>query len=89
MLFLEFKVSALKHKEVGLQDTMDDVDQYERRGTVIISGRSLPDQATHDNPSDQIVNKIKRNLHINMTHSDTYVCCSSPGPQLTRQKKGQ
>lgn len=68
--YLESKVSALEHQVTGLQDTIDDVDQYERRDTVIISGPSLPDETTHENPTDLIVNTLKQNLHINMTHSD-------------------
>lgn len=70
---LETKVSALENKITVLQDTIDDVDQYERRDTVIISGPSLPDETTHENPADIIVNTIKQQLHINMTHSDINV----------------
>lgn len=70
---LESKVCALENKITVLQDTIDDVDQYERRDTVIISGPSLPDETTHENPADLIVNTIKQQLHINMTHSDINV----------------
>lgn len=70
---LESKVYALEKKITELQGTIDDVDQYERRDTVIISGPSLPDETTHENPADQIVNTIRQQLHINMTHSDINV----------------
>lgn len=83
---LESKVSALEHQVTGLQDTIDDVDQYERRDTVIISGPSLPDESTHENPTDLIVNTIKQNLHINMTHSDINVA-HRLGPKQQGKKR--
>ncbi|KAK8372923.1 hypothetical protein O3P69_018355 [Scylla paramamosain] len=84
--YLESKVSALEIKVTELQDTIDDVDQYERRDTVIISGPSLPDESTHENPSDQIVNTIKQHLHINMTPSDINVA-HRLGPKQQGKKR--
>lgn len=77
------KLSALENKVTELQGNID-VDQYERRGTVVISGPSLPNEATHENPSDLFVNAIKQTLHVNMTHTNVNV-----GHSLGQTKKGQ
>ena len=45
---LESKITVLKDKLAKLEDNIDDVDQYERRDTVIISGPSLPDESTQE-----------------------------------------
>lgn len=70
---MQAKISALEGKITQLETSIDDVDQYERRDTVIISGPSLPTETTSENPSDIIVNTIKRHLHVNMSHSDINV----------------
>lgn len=84
--YLESKVSDLEQQVLGLQDTIDDVDQYERRDTVIISGPSLPDETTHENPTDLIVNTLKQKLHTNMTHSDINVA-HRLGPKQQDKKR--
>ena len=66
---LETKISALENKIINLETTIDDVDQYERRDTVIIRGPSLPEESTNENPADLIVNTLKHQLHVYMTHS--------------------
>lgn len=50
--------------------------------TVILNGPSLPDETPHENTSDLVVNTIKHNLHINMTHTDINVAhCLGPKQQ--------
>ncbi|KAK3892885.1 hypothetical protein Pcinc_003286 [Petrolisthes cinctipes] len=70
---MQTKINELENKIINLETTIDDVDQYERRNTVIISGPSLPDELTNENPCDLIVNTIKHHLHVNMTHTDINV----------------
>ncbi|KAK3892794.1 hypothetical protein Pcinc_003382 [Petrolisthes cinctipes] len=70
---MQTKINKLENKIINLETTIDDVDQYERRDTVIISGPSLPDESTNENPCDLIVNTIKHHLHVNMTHADINV----------------
>ena len=83
---LEAKVTALESKITQLENTIDDVDQYERRDTVIISGLSLPEESTQENPSDLIVNTIKQNLHVNFSHSDINVA-HRLGPKAQGKKR--
>ena len=84
---LETKISALENKIINLETTIDDVDQYERRDTVIISGPSLPEESTNENPADLIVNTLKHQLHVNMTHSEINVAHRLGSK--TQEKKGQ
>lgn len=70
---LESKVSALENKIIQLESTIDDVDQYERRDTVIISGPSLPEESNTENPAEIIVTTIKNQLHTNISLSDINV----------------
>lgn len=39
---LQTKVMTLENKLSDLENQIDDVDQYERRNTIIVSGSSLP-----------------------------------------------
>ena len=83
---LESKVSALEDKISQLETNIDDVDQYERRETIIISGPNLPDETTMENPSDIIVSTIKHHLHVNMSHSDINVA-HRLGPKTQGKKR--
>lgn len=84
--YLESKVSALENKISELNDSVDDIDQYERRDTVIINGPSLPDETPQENCTDLVVNTIKNNLHINMTHTDINVA-HRLGPKQQGKKR--
>ena len=53
-----------------LQDQLDDIDQYERRDTIIISSPALPEEQAMENTTDITVKTIKDNLHINIEHKD-------------------
>lgn len=67
---LESKLSSLENKITQLETNVDDIDQYECRDTVIISGHNQPEETELENASDVIVNSIKHHLHVNMSHSD-------------------
>lgn len=83
---LQTKISALENKVFQLESLIDDVDQYERRDTVIVSGPSLPDETTMENPTEIIVNTIKHHLHVNMTQSDVNVA-HRLGPKTQGKKR--
>lgn len=67
---LQEKVGTLENKVTVLESQLDDIDQYERRDTIIISGPALPNEQSMENPTDLIVNTIKDNLKININHAD-------------------
>lgn len=83
---LRNKVNTMETKITQLETMIDDVDQYERRDTVIISGPSLADESATENPSDIIVNTIKQQLHVNMTHADINVA-HRLGPKSQGKKR--
>lgn len=67
---LETKISALKEKITRLETTVDDMDQYERRDMVLMSGPALPDESNSENASDLTVNNTKHRRHVDTSHSD-------------------
>ncbi|KAK4325597.1 hypothetical protein Pmani_003839 [Petrolisthes manimaculis] len=67
---LEDKVCSLENKVITLEDQLDDVEQYKRRDTIIISGPALPCEQGMENPTDLVVNAIKDKLKINMNRFD-------------------
>ena len=83
---LRNKVNNMETKISQLETLVDDVDHYERRDTVIISGPSLPDESHNENPSVMIVNTIKQQLHVNMTHADINVA-HRLGPKTQGKKR--
>lgn len=83
---LKTKVNHMETKIRHLESMIDEVDQYERRDTVIISGPNLPDESLNENPSDVIVNTIKQHLHVNMTHADINVA-HRLGPKSQGKKR--
>lgn len=70
---LQSKVTSLEDTVSRLENQLDDVEQYERRDTIIISGPALPREQNHENSTDLVVNTIKDNLHININHADINV----------------
>lgn len=70
---LQDQVSSLQKTVRKLEEQVDDVEQYERRDTIIISGPALPSEQSQENSTSLVVNAIKQNLHINLNHSDINV----------------
>ena len=67
---LQTRVDSLENKIAKLEDQIDDVEQYERRDTLILSGPVLPNEHIMENAADLVVNALKDNLKINIVHSD-------------------
>ena len=66
-------VSTLEKRVVQLEAQLDDVNQYERRDTIIISGPDLPQETSGENPTNVVVDTIKRTLNVNITPSEINV----------------
>ena len=56
------KLTASKH--------IDNIDQYERTDTVVVSGPSLPPETAQENTKNLIVATFKDHLKINIRHED-------------------
>lgn len=67
---LHDKVSSLQKTVNKLEEQLDDVEQYERRDTLIISGPALPCEQNLENPASLVVTTIKEHLHINLNQAD-------------------
>ena len=67
------EVSDLKQKVKVLETHIDDVDQYERRDTIIINGPALPNETALENARNVAISTFKDKLKININASDISV----------------
>ena len=67
---LQNHIGTLESRVAQLEFQLDDISQYERRDTIIISGTALPNENPHENTADVVVRSIKDNLHVNISHND-------------------
>lgn len=70
---LSDEVNALKSKVSDLELNLDDVAQYERRDTIILSGPALPNETPQENTTLVAINTIRDNLKINLKESEISV----------------
>lgn len=70
---LNEKVENLNTRIEDLENHTDEVDQYQRRDCVILSGPSLPPELPGENPTNVAISTIKDNLRINMSGQDISV----------------
>lgn len=70
---LQNKVIVLESKLCDLENLIDDVNQYERRDTLIVSGASLPKETSNENSAEVFISAVKDNLRINISHTDINV----------------
>ena len=63
---LENEISALKQTVEKLQDKIDDNDAFERKSSVIMSGRMIPAFKENENLNDTICGLIRRELSVNL-----------------------
>lgn len=66
---MQSNITKPGNKVFELGNQTDEVNQYERRDTLSVSGPMLPLEDPNENTSELIVNFIKYNLHINLTPS--------------------
>ena len=67
---LQNDVSNLNEKVEKLTQHLDNVEQYERRDTVLLSGPVLPNETLHENTTQVAIASIKTNLSININEKD-------------------
>lgn len=67
---LTSEVNGLKDKVDELETTIDSVDQYERRDTIILSGSALPQETAMEITNNTVIKTIKDNLQVNIKDSD-------------------
>ena len=70
---MQSNITKLENRIEQLENQIDEVNQYERRDTVIISGPDLPPETPNENSAEVIIDSIKNNFHINMIPSDINV----------------
>lgn len=70
---LQGHITQLENKVTLLENQIDEINQYERRDTIIVGGPALPQENPNENCAEVAIRSIKDNLHINITHSDINV----------------
>lgn len=70
---LRKKVTTLENKVTDLENHIDEISQYERRDTIILSGPALPQVNNNENSTLVAANAIKDNLKINFSPVDINV----------------
>ena len=67
---LQEDISCLKSTVEDLKQHIDNVEQYERRDTVLLSGPMLPKETNQENSTQVAINSIRDNLRINISERD-------------------
>ena len=73
MLKLESSHKSLEQKFNRLLAKFDDLENYTRRETIIISGKCIPTEAQNENTSNIAVNLLKSKLNVNIDVSEISV----------------
>lgn len=66
-------ILSLNCRVDDLELQLDNVDQYERRDTVILTGASLPPETAQENTTNVVTQTVKDQLKINLKESDISV----------------
>lgn len=83
---LQQEITGLKVKIEDLENTVDSVDQYERRDTIIFSGPLLPEESPQENATTLITSIVKDHLKINIREEDINVA-HRLGPKSSQRKR--
>ena len=84
---LEKTVSCLKQSNSSLQYSIDEVDQYERRDSLVFSGKCIPREVDNENTTDIILQVLRNTLFMDdLRKSDINVCHRLGGKR--RDRKG-
>lgn len=67
---LTCEVTTLKTRVDDLELNHDNLDQYERRDTVILSGASLPQETPQENTTNVVTQTVREHLKINIKETD-------------------
>lgn len=80
------ELTELKTKVQDLELNIENVDLYERRDTIIISGQLIPEENRQENTNNIIINVIKENLRLNISDNDINVSHRIGSPHSQRKR---
>lgn len=84
---LKTTIVTLENRVSQLENQIDDVSQYERRDTLIISGPSLPQETSNESAAEVVVNTIRETLKVNISSNDINVAHRLGSKLKQNQKK--
>ena len=70
---MERRMAAMESQYRELSDKVDDIDQYERRDTVIVSGNDLPVETETESPAEVIIKTLNSKLALDLSMADINV----------------
>lgn len=56
-----------------LENLLDEINQYERRDTIIVGGPALSQENSNENCVEAAIRSIKDNMRLHITQADTNV----------------
>ena len=72
---LKQTATSLTKTNASLQYTIDEVEQYERRDSLVFSGKCIPKEQENENTTDIILQVLRQTLFMNeLRRSDINVC---------------
>ena len=83
----ERELGSLEKHIVTLEDRIDDLENYGRRNTLIISGKNVPRTATDENSIDVAVDCIQRNLGVDISRNDIDIAHRLGKPQAASEDR--
>ena len=66
-------MASLEKQVIDLTHALDEVDQYERRDTIILSGPDLPAERDDESPSDVVMSTMNNILGLKLAQGDLNV----------------
>ena len=67
---LKEKVASYEKEKKQMWKSMDDADQYERKDSVILSGKAVPDMTPNENTHELVQHLLKQHLDVEITKYD-------------------
>ena len=77
----EREVEDLRHQIQELSDEKDDMENYVRRNTIVISGPSITPAVTHEDTYATVIDIVNRKLEFQLSRQDIDVCHRLPAPK--------
>ena len=83
----EKEIGTLKKQIITLEEKLDDLENYGRRNTMVISGKDVPRVTTDENSIDTAVECIRNRLGVDITRNDIDVAHRLGRPQATSEDR--
>ena len=77
----ELEVEGLRHQIQELSEQKDDLENYGRRNTIVISGPSITPTVTHEDTYATVMDLVNSKIGIQLSRQDIDICHRLPVPR--------